>query len=339
MKEAFRKREKQTSILIYVENQTINEEAVNHLIENIPKMDQSNLHLAVKLFDHLSPELALTYRNQLEGYIDKALWSLYEQIVNGTEKEVMILYRKTIQDLDRVNTFQHDLYIQAKKLASSLVQRGWITKTDIDRTMKKESNEKWFSFEGILTVYMIGLLKLDTYIPLLAGLLDRDDDLLLEEVSVALIGFQSDEVVKVVEPFLKKQDSIIYATSVVENIKTDFAVQVLINAYQVTEEIEDQDLLIEALCHQLSMEALPTIREHMKKEYTSSLVEMEQAVYSYYRILGEDHPELDVWRRAALEMGLVEFQDAVTNVNGNKVGRNDPCPCGSGKKYKKCCGK
>ena len=24
---------------------------------------------------------------------------------------------------------------------------------------------------------------------------------------------------------------------------------------------------------------------------------------------------------------------------GSKVGRNDPCPCGSGKKYKKCCGK
>jgi len=22
-----------------------------------------------------------------------------------------------------------------------------------------------------------------------------------------------------------------------------------------------------------------------------------------------------------------------------KVGRNDPCPCGSGKKYKNCCGK
>ena len=21
-----------------------------------------------------------------------------------------------------------------------------------------------------------------------------------------------------------------------------------------------------------------------------------------------------------------------------RVGRNDPCPCGSGKKYKKCCG-
>ncbi|MEN6337415.1 MAG: SEC-C metal-binding domain-containing protein [Phycisphaerales bacterium] len=21
-----------------------------------------------------------------------------------------------------------------------------------------------------------------------------------------------------------------------------------------------------------------------------------------------------------------------------KIGRNEPCPCGSGKKYKKCCG-
>lgn len=35
-----------------------------------------------------------------------------------------------------------------------------------------------------------------------------------------------------------------------------------------------------------------------------------------------------------------EFVDQVkTNAQITKVGRNDPCPCGSGKKYKKCCGK
>ena len=28
-----------------------------------------------------------------------------------------------------------------------------------------------------------------------------------------------------------------------------------------------------------------------------------------------------------------------TVIKGPKIGRNDPCPCGSGKKYKKCCGK
>jgi Uncharacterized protein conserved in bacteria len=28
-----------------------------------------------------------------------------------------------------------------------------------------------------------------------------------------------------------------------------------------------------------------------------------------------------------------------TTIISNTVGRNEPCPCGSGKKYKKCCGK
>ena len=34
-----------------------------------------------------------------------------------------------------------------------------------------------------------------------------------------------------------------------------------------------------------------------------------------------------------------EQKKSGTIVKGHKVGRNDPCPCGSGKKYKKCCGK
>ena len=32
-----------------------------------------------------------------------------------------------------------------------------------------------------------------------------------------------------------------------------------------------------------------------------------------------------------------EFNKSKIVVNENKIGRNDPCPCGSGKKYKKCC--
>ncbi|CDF58842.1 SEC-C metal-binding domain-containing protein [Thermobrachium celere] len=34
-----------------------------------------------------------------------------------------------------------------------------------------------------------------------------------------------------------------------------------------------------------------------------------------------------------------EYNRSRIVVNENKVGRNEPCPCGSGKKYKKCCGK
>ena len=65
----------------------------------------------------------------------------------------------------------------------------------------------------------------------------------------------------------------------------------------------------------------------------------------------DEHKQL---RRMLLqELEAVEFQHECDHLNGmliidrqvkqqprvnkNKVGRNDPCPCGSGKKYKKCC--
>lgn len=43
---------------------------------------------------------------------------------------------------------------------------------------------------------------------------------------------------------------------------------------------------------------------------------------------------LTVDQRMAIKKQFNEDHRAVSN----KVGRNDPCPCGSGKKYKKCCG-
>ena len=42
-----------------------------------------------------------------------------------------------------------------------------------------------------------------------------------------------------------------------------------------------------------------------------------------------------------MKLGQKKVSKVQTNTpvrNENKVGRNDPCPCGSGKKYKKCCG-
>ena len=36
--------------------------------------------------------------------------------------------------------------------------------------------------------------------------------------------------------------------------------------------------------------------------------------------------------------GSGDRQQVQQVVRGEKIGRNDPCPCGSGKKYKKCCG-
>ena len=42
---------------------------------------------------------------------------------------------------------------------------------------------------------------------------------------------------------------------------------------------------------------------------------------------------------AALETGLAKAASAPAQAIPSKTGRNDPCPCGSGKKHKKCYGK
>ena len=53
--------------------------------------------------------------------------------------------------------------------------------------------------------------------------------------------------------------------------------------------------------------------------------------------------ELPQWKKIYSEEELKrlykEQKESTTIRKEKKVGRNDPCPCGSGKKYKKCCGK
>ncbi|MGD0929726.1 MAG: preprotein translocase subunit SecA [Candidatus Korobacteraceae bacterium] len=61
---------------------------------------------------------------------------------------------------------------------------------------------------------------------------------------------------------------------------------------------------------------------------TTSMDDMEEAFQRRKR------RELEQARMA----GAGEAATVQQVVRGDKVGRNDPCPCGSGKKYKKCCG-
>ena len=46
----------------------------------------------------------------------------------------------------------------------------------------------------------------------------------------------------------------------------------------------------------------------------------------------------NIFTEAERKKFFIEQRDSRTIVKGDKIGRNDPCPCGSGKKYKKCCG-
>lgn len=65
----------------------------------------------------------------------------------------------------------------------------------------------------------------------------------------------------------------------------------------------------------------------------------------YYNMVGAKADwlyELPQWDSLLTEERRKELylkqKKSNTIVKDKKIGRNDPCPCGSGKKYKKCCG-
>ncbi|MBS4178284.1 HEAT repeat domain-containing protein [Lederbergia citrea] len=222
-----------------------------------------------------------------------------------------------------------------------LVQQGSYDEVEIDAIMQEELKEPWFSFNGILAVRAVGLSKLEKYIPVLAGLLERDEDTLLEEVAEALYQFQSDKVVDAVAPYATKDNSEIFAISVLANTKTDSAVDALIKCYSSVDE-DGKGLVIEALSHHFSDKTFSLIEDFLKHGYDNGLIDMEQIFYSFYKIMGEEHPDIDLWK-SEFEERERHFEErgklSEPIRNETKVGRNEKCPCGSGKKYKKCCGK
>ncbi len=77
----------------------------------------------------------------------------------------------------------------------------------------------------------------------------------------------------------------------------------------------------------------PAVVNVQTDERVKELVSVfEENGWEYTIELEPDKPE-DI---TALEILLNPLK---TKIAEKKVGRNEPCPCGSGKKYKKCCGK
>jgi hypothetical protein len=70
--------------------------------------------------------------------------------------------------------------------------------------------------------------------------------------------------------------------------------------------------------------------------FTQSIAKqsLEGKYPNVYQALGQRQQQLKI-----LYSNFLKAHPTLQVVGDKKVGRNDPCPCGSGKKFKKCCGK
>ena len=83
-------------------------------------------------------------------------------------------------------------------------------------------------------------------------------------------------------------------------------------------------------------QAYSTQQQEIRREYTSQTMPNPYANYSTTR---DSYPGESAQRSAAQNVNRQSEAPKQPVKAQPKVGRNDPCPCGSGKKYKNCHGK
>lgn len=81
------------------------------------------------------------------------------------------------------------------------------------------------------------------------------------------------------------------------------------------------------------------LKKALSRERVNDRVDVLQRAIDLYKELGKPQEAALLKKESQAFQRLNPLNYLNTPIRSEKVGRNDPCPCGSGKKYKKCCGK
>lgn len=295
--------------------------------------------------------LFFQHKQALEPFVSKGFMKLQQRLYafDGKKggdliplKQLFLTHIEKMQD-----DFSMDRYRQAKRIVHQLIAVGLYDEEAAYHEVLAEIDDEYYGDFGILAVYACGVLQVQKAIPLLVRLLERqDEDLLIEEVQRALAALQTDEVVKAIAPFILDREKGITVICILKQIKTPLSEQTLLDAYPQTTDVELHEFLLDALTSQFSERAIPLIEQFIERDDYALIFNMMEMFYAHYKTLGKTHPLLEAWYEESLEKKarLFNSTDQVifqkgTPVQVDKIGRNEPCTCGSGKKYKKCCGK
>jgi len=340
------------------------------LLNNIESLDEHSIPILVQLLDtaprkqkpllyksvrKIPTKLLVQHADQFEKHVKADFIQTCRTILEADEEALWETYIDLVDELEDGEGYSHQLYDMAKRVQTQLIEKGYYDAQKVAAILREELQEDYFSYNGILAVRAVGIMQLTEHIEVLASLLVRDEDILLEETADALIRFQSDAVVQVVAPYMKNPDSDIFATKVLKETKLPSVIDILVDAYPIVDE-GGKEMVLDALTSHFSEKAFPLIEDFIAHDYCGYVMDMDEMFYGFYKVMGREHPKMDEWKRGIEEQNLrmkkasnMSHNDlANQNVNVprvksepvtvTKIGRNDPCPCGSGKKHKKCCG-
>lgn len=221
--------------------------------------------------------------------------------------------------------------------------------------------------EGWLEIFLIdlaGARRLGEAIPPLIDKFRIDTDYMLERTARALARIGGPDAVRRIRSVFASEswDFRLYASGVLAAIKSEASEDALLAVLGTERDEGLRTWLCQGLCHQFSHRGLTAVLKEIESGYDESVVCLEEEVLPAAELLGVELPEADAWReRAEQERArldrldltapafdalpdeddldlLADFPTTPYRRPHPKIGRNAPCPCGSGRKFKRCCG-
>lgn len=152
-------------------------------------------------------------------------------------------------------------------------------------------------------------------------------------------------------------------------LKHPLSEEVLLELLKQEQDVTLRSLLCSSLCSLFSQQGIPVVLETIQQGYDPSAGCLENEVLVVADALGVKLPQRDAWHarrekktafigalhahpwesdpdplpesdaaaKAAKPLNYRALDSTYVLRDAPRVGRNEPCPCGSGKKYKKCC--
>jgi hypothetical protein len=246
-----------------------------------------------------------------------------------------------------------------------LAKRNIVNPDRVMEAFDSYDPDDYDSFETIYFTQLAGEMRLEKAIPLICSFLSGEDDLLLEHSVSALVRIGTASVIdELTQRYEREREGYfrLFASGVFGKIKLQASEDALLKLLPFHQDLTYATILADGLCELGSSKGIPVVLEMVENGYDEGYLDLRESLYVNCIMNDVDLPDLQLWRQeiaeeeqnrikrverlnrlaserfAGKQLSQSPLKSSKPRVNPNKVGRNDPCPCGSGKKYKKCCG-
>lgn len=233
-----------------------------------------------------------------------------------TETLWQFIYKLGQNNLSQLKEFQYELNVG--QFSKGVVMEA-VSQMALNTPSKRTEIINWYKEVG---EYFIDHPEND----------DLIDTGLIAQLSNDLARLKARELIPMIERFYQDKLISIFVAGPLEEIEElmeeedTYQPEIYTDIFSHYTYIEENwDKMIDSPIERI--EKLTTKKEHLERKLENAEKELEDAKKEFQRLKKE------------VEKQGIDTSDFSISKQKNtpKVGRNEPCPCGSGKKYKKCC--